>query len=268
MEAGADIVLLPPDVPTSFNAIKSAVESGRIAESRIDASVRRILRAKATLELQQGQNRFVDINAIPNTVGSAPHRALAQRIEDAAITLVRDNANVLPLRPSPDLRVVQINVVDNRAGWREGPVGRVVGAEMAKRFPRAVTVQIDDQSTPNEFDMARKLASTGDVIDLLKGARVFRALGRTDAYRLLRWLSMSAADFVRQVTVQRLTRRGLQQIGNTVVALAYAEGLTAHAESVSLRLRSITELAPQMRNMHVDGASAYLGGIEFPDERQ
>jgi histidinol dehydrogenase len=49
---------------------------------------------------------------------------------------------------------------------------------------------------------------------------------------------LSAADFVRQVTVQRLTKQGLQRIGNSVVALAYAEGLTAHAESVSLRLRS------------------------------
>jgi histidinol dehydrogenase len=38
--------------------------------------------------------------------------------------------------------------------------------------------------------------------------------------------------------VQRLTRQGLHNIGNSVVALAYAEGLTAHAESVSLRLRS------------------------------
>src|SRR6188768_3231814 len=50
---------------------------------------------------------------------------------------------------------------------------------------------------------------------------------------------LSAADFVKQVTVQRVTPRGLQRIGNSVVALAYAEGLTAHAESVSLRLRSI-----------------------------
>jgi histidinol dehydrogenase len=49
---------------------------------------------------------------------------------------------------------------------------------------------------------------------------------------------LSAADFVRQVTVQRLTRGGLGRIGKSVVALAYAEGLTAHAESVTLRLRT------------------------------
>jgi histidinol dehydrogenase len=49
---------------------------------------------------------------------------------------------------------------------------------------------------------------------------------------------LSGADFVRQITVQRLTRQGLARIGESVVALANAEGLTAHAESVALRLRS------------------------------
>jgi histidinol dehydrogenase len=48
---------------------------------------------------------------------------------------------------------------------------------------------------------------------------------------------LSAADFVRQITVQRLTRAGLNSIGNAVVALAHAEGLTAHAQSVAIRMR-------------------------------
>jgi histidinol dehydrogenase len=48
---------------------------------------------------------------------------------------------------------------------------------------------------------------------------------------------LSAADFVRQITVQRLTRTGLRRIGQSVVDLATAEGLTAHAESVAIRLR-------------------------------
>jgi histidinol dehydrogenase len=48
---------------------------------------------------------------------------------------------------------------------------------------------------------------------------------------------LSAADFVKQVTVQRLTRAGLARIGSSVTALAFAEGLTAHAESVAIRLR-------------------------------
>ena len=47
---------------------------------------------------------------------------------------------------------------------------------------------------------------------------------------------LSAADFVRQITVQRLTPAGLRRIGQSVIDLATAEGLTAHAESVAIRL--------------------------------
>jgi histidinol dehydrogenase len=48
---------------------------------------------------------------------------------------------------------------------------------------------------------------------------------------------LSAGDFVRQITVQRLTPSGLRGIGGTVMALARAEGLDAHAESIAVRVR-------------------------------
>jgi len=48
---------------------------------------------------------------------------------------------------------------------------------------------------------------------------------------------LSAADFVKQVTVQRVTKAGLARIGPSVITLARAEGLNAHAESVATRLR-------------------------------
>lgn len=48
---------------------------------------------------------------------------------------------------------------------------------------------------------------------------------------------LSAADFVRQITVQRLTAAGLRRIGPTVIDLATAEGLTAHAASVAIRMK-------------------------------
>lgn len=40
--------------------------------------------------------------------------------------------------------------------------------------------------------------SAADFLDLFKAVRKFRALGKADAYRLLRWLSMPAADFARE----------------------------------------------------------------------
>jgi histidinol dehydrogenase len=46
---------------------------------------------------------------------------------------------------------------------------------------------------------------------------------------------LSVLDFVKLVTVQELSRDGLQQIGKTVETLAQIEGLRAHANSVAVR---------------------------------
>jgi histidinol dehydrogenase len=49
---------------------------------------------------------------------------------------------------------------------------------------------------------------------------------------------LSAADFVRVMAVQRVTRPGLARLSDTILPLARAEGLHAHAESVEMRLKS------------------------------
>ncbi len=50
---------------------------------------------------------------------------------------------------------------------------------------------------------------------------------------------LSAADFVRIVSVQRVTKRGLRGIAPTITALARAEGLTAHARSIDVRMAEL-----------------------------
>jgi histidinol dehydrogenase len=48
---------------------------------------------------------------------------------------------------------------------------------------------------------------------------------------------LNAADFVKLVSVQRMTRRGLNSIGRTITTLARAEGLESHARSIEVRQR-------------------------------
>jgi len=48
---------------------------------------------------------------------------------------------------------------------------------------------------------------------------------------------LNAADFVKLVSVQRVTKRGLQTIGKTITTLARAEGLEQHARSIEVRQR-------------------------------
>jgi len=95
-KAGNDVLTMPADLDASYRAMLDAVHSGEIGQERLDASVLKILRAKASLGLET--NRLVDIAAIPRLVGSPENAAIGQRISDASITLVRDNGKLLPLR--------------------------------------------------------------------------------------------------------------------------------------------------------------------------
>src|SRR5580693_1688270 len=66
-KAGNDVLLIPADLGASYNAMVQAVRSGEISQERLDHSVLKILKAKASLELQDA--RMVDVNAIANLVG-------------------------------------------------------------------------------------------------------------------------------------------------------------------------------------------------------
>ncbi|RYZ44731.1 MAG: histidinol dehydrogenase, partial [Chitinophagaceae bacterium] len=44
-------------------------------------------------------------------------------------------------------------------------------------------------------------------------------------------------SFVKKITYQKLSAEGLQNIAATVVAMAEAEGLKAHAQAVRIRLQ-------------------------------
>jgi beta-N-acetylhexosaminidase len=73
-----------------------AVRSGEISQQRLNHSVFKILKAKASLGLQEA--RTVDVNGLANAVGKPENLAFGQQTADSAVTLVRDNGKVLPLK--------------------------------------------------------------------------------------------------------------------------------------------------------------------------
>lgn len=87
-EAGADMLLLPPDPDALRDAILAAVRSGDLSEERIDASVARILRIKVRRGLinppvaaSSGPFSAPARYTRPGTaIGTADHRAVVQRV--------------------------------------------------------------------------------------------------------------------------------------------------------------------------------------------
>ena len=95
-KAGNDLLLIPADFPASYNAMLQAVQSGEISRERLDRSVLKILKTKGSLGLQKA--RLVDVSAIASEVGKPENLAFGQQVADSAVTLVRDNGKVLPLK--------------------------------------------------------------------------------------------------------------------------------------------------------------------------
>jgi beta-N-acetylhexosaminidase len=100
IEAGADQMLMPPNLELAKNSVVNAVRSGRISESRINQSVLRIL----LLKLKRGIifSPFVDVNKVDQRVGTPANLAAVQQISDRTTTVLRNDAGLLPLRTKPD----------------------------------------------------------------------------------------------------------------------------------------------------------------------
>jgi beta-N-acetylhexosaminidase len=106
VEAGADVLLLPPVPDAAMASLEHAVKTGRIPMSRIDASVRRILAAKSRLGLDK--SRTVDVATLNDRFGSPANEALAQSAADRSVTLLRNSQNLVPLDATRPLRVLLV----------------------------------------------------------------------------------------------------------------------------------------------------------------
>jgi beta-N-acetylhexosaminidase len=95
-KAGNDLLLIPPDLDAAYKAMLDAARKGEISQTQIDSSVLKILQAKASLGLHKA--RLVDLDKLSTLVGQPENIALGQQISDDAVTLVRDNGRLLPLK--------------------------------------------------------------------------------------------------------------------------------------------------------------------------
>ena len=92
--AGADLLLMPPDLELAYNAVLAAVESGEISEQRLEQSLTRILGLKYDLGLFE--DAHTDPDELWEVLGTPEHLEAAQSISDKTVTLVV-NDGALPV---------------------------------------------------------------------------------------------------------------------------------------------------------------------------
>ncbi|MGH1565215.1 glycoside hydrolase family 3 protein [Mumia sp. DW29H23] len=144
--AGADQLLVPPQMDTAYNAVLDAVRSGEISKQRLDESVYRILMHKHKRGIFQ--DPYVDAAAATQVVGAPQHLADAQAITDRTTTLVKNDAGLLPLAAGPRRVLV--------AGWGVGTTQTMATALAARG---ATTQVLESGTTPSATAIANAVAA-------------------------------------------------------------------------------------------------------------
>ena len=152
-KAGNDLLLIPVDLDASYHSILEAVRSGEISSARLDESVLKILEAKASLGLHKAH--LIDLNKVPMEIGKPSNLALGQQIADDAVTMVRDNGKLLPLKirgtAKTGLPYQSVEEVRNRvvvvifSDDVRTESGRMLEREIRSRAPDANVLYVDSR---------------------------------------------------------------------------------------------------------------------------
>lgn len=171
-KAGNDMLIIPADMGASFRAMVKAVESGEIPMARLDKSVLKILKTKASLGLSE--SRTVDLTKVAQMIGKPENLAFGQQVADSAITLVRDNGKVIPLKskgtqktglPYMSREETHDDVVailfseDMRT-----ESGRAFGREFHARIPDSKVIYVDPRTAAGMSDEVLKAVDAAQTV--------------------------------------------------------------------------------------------------------
>ena len=95
-KAGNDVLLFSQDVPTGKKLIKEALQKGEISEKRLEESVKKILKTKYLLGLQN--LRPLSSEGINNVLNNDSHAKISEKLYANALTLLKDEKQLFPLR--------------------------------------------------------------------------------------------------------------------------------------------------------------------------
>ena len=171
-KAGNDLLIIPADLGASYRAMVEAVAKGEISPERLDRSVLKILKTKASLGLNEG--RTVDLSAIAAAVGKPQDIAFGQQVADSAITLVRDNGKLLPLKSKGTAKAGLPYTTREETHNQTVAVlfsddlrtesGRAFGREFRTRIPDARLIYVDPRVAAGMSDEVLKAVDEAQTV--------------------------------------------------------------------------------------------------------
>jgi len=245
--AGADQVLHSPDPVAAFNGIRQALASGRLTPRQIDASVTRVLRAKAAVGLHV--KRAIDLDAVAANVGGRAREAAAQEAFARSITLVKDDRHQVPLAVARDAPVLYLSVVDYPSGWQIAAPSRTFTAELKKRWPQVTAIEVSDHTPMSELDLVRAIAPRYGAVVASVFVRSTSGSGRLDL----------GADLVRLLKdLARITDRAAVPFVTTLFGNPYTASFVPELPAILLTYDFYDQ--PERAAVRAIAGEAAIGG--------
>ncbi len=157
LQAGADLILTPEDLPGAIRAVREALRTGRLGGDALDASVRRILRAKARAGLYAGPP--ADASALDTLLAHPYGAPVAQAVAERSVTLLR-TAPALPL--SPASRVALLQLANYRSSESIAAAMDAFADTLASAY--VVRERFERAPTPAQSSAALRAAERADVV--------------------------------------------------------------------------------------------------------
>ncbi len=159
LHAGADIMLISPDIHTAISEVIAAVEQGEISVERIEESFRKIIRWKQNAGLFEQDNQ-IDIHDLDQVLNAGAHQAEADRIAQESITILKDDRNLLPLDPTKYEKILLVSIADDD----HGDTGSAFARSLRDYHPNVTFRVFDDRSDEDDVQRIMRDARTSDLI--------------------------------------------------------------------------------------------------------
>lgn len=172
LNAGADIMLISPDVYTAINEVKQAVQDGEITEERINKSFAKLMLWKQQYGLFETENQ-VDLENLDTKINTAFHNAEANRIARESVTILKNENEILPLRPAEHDKIMVISVADDRSGSTGTTFLRLL-----RDYHPDVTFHIYDKRT-SEKDKQEMIEDAKDVDLVIISSFIYLRFGQS-----------------------------------------------------------------------------------------
>ncbi|MDP8245050.1 MAG: glycoside hydrolase family 3 protein [Candidatus Hinthialibacter antarcticus] len=158
LEAGVDLILMPADFAAAYASVEQAVQSGRLSQERIDASIRRILSLKARFDLHEQPPCSMD--AIDQLLQSNEADNACASICSDAVTIIANQDGQLPL-PSdrPTAALAFFDTTDEFSDF-----GEAFFEEMEEHSQCVSSIAIMPTSNETVYETARECIEANDVI--------------------------------------------------------------------------------------------------------